>query len=817
MQSGIFAKILRLLLVFVFAVFLLYDGNAQNTNKLYKTALNLFNEEKFEEALPLFLRLDTLKPDNFYIKYYIGACYLNTKYEKFKGIPYLEYALKYGKNLIPKIAFLDLAKLYHLSYRFDKSIDMIYDFLKLADKDEDIDDIKDAHLLLEIDKRAKKMVADSLKYFVEKLPFPVNTIDNSEYGAFVSADGKILLFTRTYFYKNKSFLKDSVSVIYRSEYENGEWTYPVSVKLTGVEDKDVSLVGVSFDANYIFLRVGEGNASDLYMGVLEGNVCKNLEKLPEVINSNFYEGGISFTTEGNVFYFSSNRPGGYGGKDIYKVVRLKDGSWTEPENLGPTINSKYDEDYPFVHPLGNILYFASNNPNKTIGGYDIYKTVFSKKKNSWSNPENLGSPINTPDNDISFSTNAEGNIAFYSSATGSEKGLFDIYKVELETSIPLTMIKGFIYCEDISKPLKAVIKVYDKDDNKVVKYVYNPEPSSGRYIMILPPGKDYIMVVKAEGFYPYVLEIHVPPQSYFYELYQEIMLKPVLLNYNSDTLGEKIFVKNMFYDTDKFFKSDTNDIKSISKAKNYDVLLNIVHDIVSLSDSLGVEYLSDTYNKENEQQQNRLHEKYVRDKKLDRLMNLVKKAIETTDTTLLKKIDENTAYKDEQEDVVYYVSQGDSALLKKVVIGNDTIYTARVIKMKNVDGTRDIITEVNEVNENTDKSGKTSNLKLITTQHIYYGTNQYDIPSKYVELLNEIASLLKSNENLYMELHGYADRKGSKEYNYDLSYKRVVEVSRFFKNAGIKGKRIKLYPHGKIEGGNTSENRRVDIKIFESK
>ena len=784
----------------------------KNTGKLYRKALKLFNEENFEEALPLFLKLDTLKPDDFYVKYYIGACYLNTKYQKRKAIPYLEFALEKGEKLLPKTVFLDLARLYHLTYKFDRSIDMIYSFLKLADKSEDIDEIKSAHRLLEIDKRAKEMFADSLNYSTEKLPYPINTKDNSEHGAFISADAKTLFFTRTYFYGKTDVLKDSISVIYRSMHnDDGTWSFPEEIKLNGLNEKEVELVGVSYDANYLFLKIGQSNASDLYLTRITGNVGDSLVKLPKVINSNFYEGGISFTPEGDVFYFSSNRPGGYGGRDIYKITRDNKGNWSEPINLGPVVNTKYNEDYPFIHPGGKILYFTSDDPNKTIGGYDIYETEFSDSKHSWSEPRNLGFPINTPDNDIGFVTNAEGNLAYYSSSINDEKGLYDIYTAELETSIPLTMIKGFIYRKDTHQPLAATIKVYDKEHQNVVKYVYNPNPKSGKYIMILPPDHDYVMLVQAKGFKPYLLEIHVPHQSYFYELYQEIFLEPIMLNYDYDTLGERIKVKNLFYDTEKFFKGDTADASVITKAKNYESLLNLVHDIVSLSDSLGVEYVNNLYSSNGDE--NSKNVDYKKEKKYNRLLNLINKAISTTDTAILQKIDENTAFREEREEVTYYSgSKNDSLILKKVIVCGDTLYVAKVVKterkFKNMN--------MYHVIDDSDLYYNSKKYKyFVSKQQIYYKTGQYKIPGRYVPLLNDLVKVLNSDENLFIELHGYADEVGKAEYNKNLSYKRVVEISRFFKEHGITGKRVKLFAHGEIHGKRNAENRRVEIKIFE--
>ncbi len=782
----------------------------QSEKKLFKKAYQLFNEEHFEEALPLFLQLDSIKKDDFYIKYYLGACYLNTRYEKHKALPYLEYALKHGKKLLPKTVFLDLARLYHLTYQFEKSNQMIQNYLKLADTQEDSGDIQFARQLIRINNRAQQIYADSLKYATEKLPYPINTPNNSEYGAFISADGNIMYFTRTYFHKHTKILRDSVTKILKSEKENGNWTYPKEIILPENTSNTAVLVGISYDGNFLFLKIGEGNNSDLYTTKVRGYKCDSLVKLPDVINSPFYEGGLSFTPEGDIFYFSSNRPGGYGGKDIYKVVRHKDGTWSQAENMGPSINTPYDEDFPFIHPGGNLLYYASNSPDYTIGGYDILKVKYSAEKHSWSLPENVGFSINTPDDDIGFVTNAEGNIAYYSSKINNEKGFYDIYKAEIEASIPLTMIKGFVYRKDTKQPIESHIKIYDKSNNSIVKYVYNPNPHSGRYIMILPPGKDYIMVVEAKGFYPYVIEIHVPHQSYFYELYQEILLEPIIFN-QTDTLGEKITVNNIFYDTDKFFKSDTANAKAIAKAKNYESLLNIVHDLVNLTDSVGINYLNMLYADKSHSKQ----EQANKNKKYERLIKLVNKAINETDTTILKRLEENTAFKDKRKAEFYYTeNHNDSTYLKTVIVGNDTIKVARIIKIKKGFSPTNLYEILTPPSPGTPEEKKTK-LKHIKTLTIYYNSSEFKVPDNYYPMLEELTTLLKHNKNLIIALHGYADQQGNKSYNQNLSYKRAFEVSRFFKEHGIQGKRVQLFAHGELKSGNMKKNRKVEIKIFE--
>jgi outer membrane protein OmpA-like peptidoglycan-associated protein len=266
----------------------------------------------------------------------------------------------------------------------------------------------------------------------------------------------------------------------------------------------------------------------------------------------------------------------------------------------------------------------------------------------------------------------------------------------------------------------------------------------------------------------------------------------------------------MFYDTDKFFKSDTANSKAIAKAKNYESLLNIVHDLVNLTDSVGINYVNMLYSGTQDTKQ----ESISKQKKYERLIKLVNKAISETDTAILKHLEENTAFKDKRDASFYYSAyKNDSTYLKTVVVGNDTIKAAQIMEVKRQFKPMNLYEIISEHKKDT--SHNTTKLKFISTSYIFYPSSEYKIPDKYYKTLEDLVALMRSNKNLLIELHGYADKQGNNEFNRSLSYKRAFEISRFLKKHNIKGKRIKIFAHGKIEKGNMNKNRKVEIKIFE--
>lgn len=194
-------------------------------------------------------------------------------------------------------------------------------------------------------------------------------------------------------------------------------------------------------------------------------------------------------------YFVSDREGGYGGRDIYKAIRLPNRKWSLAQNLGPEINSPYDEDAPFIHPDGIQLIFCSNRP-ESMGGFDIF-TADLLEDGTWTTPKNVGYPINTTDDDISYITSVDGKRAYYASTRPGGFGDKDIYVIDLLAAAEkkLAVIKGRI--SDKMGNVFGPIVVTDKETNEVMGS-YSPDVMTGKFIFILPQGKDYTISFQTE-------------------------------------------------------------------------------------------------------------------------------------------------------------------------------------------------------------------------------------------------------------------------------------------------------------------------------
>ncbi len=812
-------------LIFTVAIALLVSGFSQDiadTKKLLKTATKYFINEEFNKALELFLQLDSLTPDDYEINYKIGACYLNSKFENTKAIPYLEKSIKIkGESIIPPVVFKDLGMLYHLGYKFSKAIHSYKIFLKLSEKD--AQDISYAKRMIEVCENAKILVSDTLDVRIENIGYPINT-GHSEYCPLITADKSIMYFTRNIHKKQDTDI-DSVQQIMVSYNELGKWTHPEEIKFDYPDkDEKILLAGISADGGQLFLHI----ISNIFTCQVIERKCsdlKNLSKMFFLFDSELIEEKLSITPDGRELYLSSNRPGGYGGKDIYRIVKDETDNWSEPVNLGPTVNTIYDEDSPFIHPDKKTLYFSSNGHN-TMGGYDIFKTTFSD--NIWGQPENIGFPINTTKDDVYFVLSADGRNGYFSSSRNNNFNKPDIFKISFDDNIPLTMLKGTILAGNPLKPVRAKIRVIDKETNTRVKYIYNPNPD-GKYLMIFPPAKNYDMIIEAKDYLPQLVNIHIPDQTYFYELFQEIHLKPVS-TLDTVVIGEEITVRNTFYDVYKTLTVDTSHTtaaEDTTYTKDYSELLELVDNLVNVSDSLNFNEIDKAADIVIEKTTD--EEEIVTSKDYDLLLDIIDKAIETTDSVALDIIDEQTVYDKKSSKTYFYAKEKEENNLQQVIVGEDTVYTVPGIDVDSLaeeilvvsTDTSYIIKTVTEQEEIDFKNTNTKDRKTILTLQVHFETNESTVEDKYFSDIEEITDLLINNYDLGVEIYGYADTEGDTKHNLILSQQRANSILDLFLNNGMNTKKAVLKGFGEMKtftektDEEKSENRRVDINIFE--
>ena len=446
----------------------------------YKSALDLF--------LPLYEKYGGVEEMDLKI----GLCY-NGLGETEEAKEYFSRAKEKG---IPDSYFY-LAMYHHNIEEFNVAISLFQAYKNL-DGSKSFDNTE-VDRLIQISERAEFMVHNPVHATIYNVGEKINT-EYDDYTPLITGDESMMIFTsrREGSTGNKKdpygeYLED----IYVSFKKDDKWQQSVNIGEPLNSSTHDAAVGLSADGNILIMyRTNkELTSGDLYLSRQEDKKWSKPELMNESINTEDQEASASLTQDERVIYFSSNRPGGQGGKDIYRVVRLGNNEWSKAMNLGPTINTPFDEDAPFIHPNGKTLYFSSKG-HKTMGGYDIFRTTLGDEY--WSTPENLGYPVNTVGNDIFFVLAADGKRGYYSSKRQEGFGGQDIYAVSFENSLEsLRIVKGKISNEN-GEGLSADITLLDEEGN--TEGMYRSNQLTGNFIIILPPDRDFSMIISAEGY-----------------------------------------------------------------------------------------------------------------------------------------------------------------------------------------------------------------------------------------------------------------------------------------------------------------------------
>src|SRR6267142_2316826 len=580
---------IRKLFAALFFMSAILDAAAQNAKALTE-AQQLFGFKKYDQALPKFLEAFNGGAKDGQVQYQIGVCYQKSQAldDHLKAIPYFENALKVSKG-IPIAVNYDLAALYLQNEQLDKALEAFTRYKSLTKLDKKAQ--AEADKAIEICHNAVALMSVPRNIQVRNFPGQVNS-PYTEYNPVVSADESVMAFTALRPNTGRTRSGDKfIEEIYITYNKSGSWTEPKVVSLAS--DYNVGTAGISPDGQKMLVFIGGiDDEGSLFQIAKVGDGWSKPSLISPTINSKFLESTGSITPDGKLIYFASNRPGGKGGMDIWKTEMKGDGSWTAPVNLGPEINTRDNEDAPFIHPDQKTLFFTSDG-HHTMGGRDIFQTKFVNGK--WTRPENMGYPVNTTANDNYFTLIADGTRGYFSSDRKGGQGAQDIYFLDMPpnaSGIALTMIKGRILNMETGKPIPTKMYVVDKETTKKVEFVYSPDPETGDYLIILPPAKNYDIIIESEGFLPYTLNVNVPNQTYFYELYQQINLKTI--KQFDVVVGQEVQVKHAFYDTDQDVKTElrkTHEAKLVQSGKVdvYDMML----DLMAANDTTGMHYLTE--------------------------------------------------------------------------------------------------------------------------------------------------------------------------------------------------------------------------------
>ena len=515
----------------------------------------LILENNFDQALKNFEIAHKLDSSSANINYLLGICYLQSPLLKGRAERLLAKAVKNVSNhyitddasekAAAPIAVFYYGQALHINYKFDEAIAQYEAFRKyVLPKDKEFQQMIDKEIATS--KLAKEMVAHPINVQITNLGDSINGA-YPDFSPVLSADERTMIFTtrrpnstgerRD---EDGQFFEDIV-ISYKDD--NEKWSKPVSLSSNVNSMSHEASINLTPDGQTLIVYKndpsdknpeGDGN---IYYTTFDGKDWSALKDFGSNVNTIYWETHACLSADGNVLFFVSDRPGGFGGKDIYRCIKLPNGKWSKALNMGKTINTENDEDGAFIHPDGQTFFFSSNG-HKSMGGYDImYATL--DEDNKFTNVQNIGYPINTTDDDVFYVTSPDGKRSYFSSAKAGGFGEKDIYKITIaepkETF--LALFKGQLIPADGEKlPENITILVTDKMSNEIVG-TYRPKIVNGTFSTILPPGKEYNFSYQTDdGEEFYNEDVYVSNEMAYQEIKREVNLEPV-------KLGGKLKVK----------------------------------------------------------------------------------------------------------------------------------------------------------------------------------------------------------------------------------------------------------------------------------
>ena len=571
----------------------------------------------YKNAIPHYLIAFKLNPNNALLNFKLGKCYFHSSFRS-KCTSFFEKAYQLNPEVDPEILYY-LGMGYHLDMQFDKAIQSFNTMITLfegKDKTGIVDEMKKYIRQCEY---AKEEVKNPVRVKIDNVGGDINS-QYPDYSPVITADESEMIFTsrrpETTGGGLDPFMNEPFEDMYIAERINNKWGKARNMGTTVNTEGHDSNCGLSADGQK-FLIYKDVNHGDVFESVLTGTAWSTPERLNKNINTDGHESSSSYTPDGNTIYFVSDKEGGLGGRDIYTSTKTLKGKWGEAVNLGSIINTSEDEEGIFVHPDGKTIYFSSKG-HQTMGGYDVFKSVFNDSLKSWSKPENIGYPINTTDEDVFFSVSASGKHAYYSSVRADGFGEKDIYRVTFFGPVKsvilntednliashnepvkekvkpsridikeaqLTLLKGVILDDKTNKPLEATIEIIDNERNEVIAS-FTSNSVTGRYLVSMPAGKNYGISVKKENYLFHSENFDLASTAEYQEVQKDIKLKNI-------AVGQSIVLKNIFFDFNKstLRKESENEIAQLTK-----LLIDIPTMKIEISghtDSYG----SDTYNK----------------------------------------------------------------------------------------------------------------------------------------------------------------------------------------------------------------------------
>jgi len=432
--------------------------------------------------------------------------------------------------------------------RFNEAVPFFEGFLERASARDRLR--KRATEYLEQCRFAARAIANPVPFAPQNLGPAINS-EAPEYLPALSADGQTLIYTRV--------VNRQEDFFYSRKDHSGQWTPSKPLEEINTPQNE-GAQSLSADGRLLFFtacnrRDGYGSC-DLYFSERVGERWTKPRNVGPPINTRAWESQPALSADGRTLFFAARREGGLGAIDIWKATRLPDGNWSEPENLGAPINTAKDDQAPFIHPDGQTLYFISDG-HPGMGESDIY-LARRQADGSWGEPQNLGYPINTTQVEATLIVSLDGKIAYYASdrlQPESSPGVArnpDLYAFPLHENarpLPVTYVKGIVTDAATGDPIEARAEIFNLEDGKQVAGTFST-PEEGSFLLVLPAGRDYALNIGKEGYLFHSENFALRERPQLDEPYRlDVALSPIPVSESIPKPDKPVVLRNVFFNT----------------------------------------------------------------------------------------------------------------------------------------------------------------------------------------------------------------------------------------------------------------------------
>jgi hypothetical protein len=547
--------------VVLFVLILPLSGqNWGRINELTYDAEYFYMAGQYDKAIKAYSQILEQIPDNANIKYKLGVCYLNTETEKDKAIPYFTEAAahiskdynpnSYKEESAPLETYFMLGSAYRVTNQLEKAMRAYRDYLDNLDpKDTKQRQITEQYL--RSCENATRMMSDPDLVTRTNLGDILNS-ESADFNAVLSGDGQTIAYTST---------KRDINQIMLSNKVDGKWAKPKAITRQITSKDNFKTSSLSFDGTTLYLIEDDPLNSQIYTSTMTGNRWSGASRLKKPVNSNMNETHASLSPDGTTLYFTSDRSGGQGDLDIYLTKLDKKGKWGKPVNMGPNINTMFNEETPFITSDGKWLYFSSEG-HEGMGGYDIFRFNLHE---TGSEAENLGYPVNTTDNDLFYfpgNSKNEGYLALYNT---DGYGSSDIYAVEIN---PALLLKGKVMTDNQASVIDTGLLVISIMELNTYQTVAHPRPTNtfGDFDCKIKPGK-YLLTLSAPEFEIFSKEISIDkdPSEKEMTVYADLVYKGEMMSSaeENDAAGAELFTVDP--DTKEYADAQTPVVKDLTE------------------------------------------------------------------------------------------------------------------------------------------------------------------------------------------------------------------------------------------------------------